>query len=100
MDSFLQLSYSQRRSAFLQADEKMNLQALSVEKDFWVCWTLRSLFSIPDIGSHLTFKGGTSLSKAWNLIQRFSEDIDIIVEKDILGFPGENTPDKAPSKKQ
>ena len=39
----------------------MGLQAVSVEKDFWVCWTLRDLFTLPGIGSHLTFKGGTSL---------------------------------------
>ena len=43
MDTFLQLSSEQRRSACLQVDEKMHLQALSVEKDFWVCWTLRKL---------------------------------------------------------
>lgn len=78
----------------------MGLQAVSVEKDFWVCWTLCELFTHPDIGEHLTFKGGTSLSKAWKLIQRFSEDIDIIVDKEILGFDGDAAPDKAPSNKQ
>ena len=100
MDTFLKLSSAQRRAACLQVDEKMHLQALSVEKDFWVCWTLRALFSMPSIGSHLTFKGGTSLSKAWKLIQRFSEDIDLIIDKKVLGFSGENAPDQAPSKKQ
>lgn len=83
--------------AFQQVDAEMGLQALSVEKDFWVCWTLRELFAVPDVGSHLTFKGGTSLSKAWKLIERFSEDIDIIVDKDVLGFGGEASPDKAPA---
>ena len=100
MDTFLQLSSERRRSACLQVDEKMHLQAMSVEKDFWVCWTLRALFSMPGIGSHLTFKGGTSLSKAWQLIQRFSEDIDLIIDKEILGFGDDNAPDRAPSKNQ
>ena len=78
----------------------MGLQAVSVEKDFWVCWTLRDLFTLPGIGSHLTFKGGTSLSKAWKLIERFSEDIDLIVDKEALGFGGDASPDRAPSKKK
>ncbi len=78
----------------------MGLQAFSVEKDFWVCWTLRELFTLSGIGEHLTFKGGTSLSKAWKLIRRFSEDIDLIVDKDALGFGGDSAPDKAPSNNQ
>ncbi len=55
---------------------------------------------MPGIGNHLTFKGGTSLSKAWKLIERFSEDIDLIVDKEVLGFGGDAAPDKASSKKQ
>jgi predicted nucleotidyltransferase component of viral defense system len=100
MNTFLQLPGARRLLAFQQVDETMGLQAASVEKDFWVCWTLRELFTLPGIGEHLTFKGGTSLSKAWKLIERFSEDIDIIVDKDALGFGGEAAPDKAPSNKQ
>ena len=67
MDDFLKLSPTERRLACIQVEEQMRLQAASVEKDFWVCWTLRELFTLPEIGSHLTFKGGTSLSKAWKL---------------------------------
>jgi hypothetical protein len=100
MNTFLQLPAERRRLAFQQVDEVMGLQAFSVEKDFWVCWTLRELFTLPGIGEHLTFKGGTSLSKAWKLIRRFSEDIDLIVDKDALGFGGRAAPDKAPSNKQ
>lgn len=100
MNAFLQLPAERRRLAFQQVDARMGLQAFSVEKDFWVCWTLRELFTLPDIGEHLTFKGGTSLSKAWKLIERFSEDIDLIVDKDALGFGGDAAPDKAPSNKQ
>jgi len=58
------------------------------------------LFELPEWGEHLTFKGGTSLSKCWNLIERFSEDIDIVIDRGALGFGGENAPENAPSKKQ
>jgi hypothetical protein len=100
MANFLNLSPEDRRLACLQVEDQKHLQAASVEKDFWICWTLNELFALPEIGSHLTFKGGTSLSKVWNLIQRFSEDIDIIVDKAPLGFGGDASPDQAPSKKQ
>jgi predicted nucleotidyltransferase component of viral defense system len=100
MNAFLNLPISERRLAFQQVESQMGLQAFSVEKDFWVCWALRELFTMPGIGDHLTFKGGTSLSKAWQLIQRFSEDIDIIVDKEVLGFGGDASPDKAPSNKK
>jgi predicted nucleotidyltransferase component of viral defense system len=46
-----------------------------------VCWTLRELFSLPGIGEHLIFKGGTSLSKVWRAIARFSEDIDVSLSR-------------------
>ena len=100
MDTFIKLPVARRLNAFQQVDAAMGLQAVSVEKDFWVCWTLRELFGMPGVGSHLTFKGGTSLSKAWKLIGRFSEDIDLIVDKETLGFGGDAAPDKAPSNKQ
>lgn len=100
MDAILQLSLSDRHAAWQKASEQLRLEAMSIEKDFWVCWTLRELFALPDIGTHLTFKGGTSLSKAWGLIQRFSEDIDLIVDKEVLGFCGDASPDRAASNKQ
>lgn len=100
MNAFLQTPEQRRLHAFQQVDAAMGLQAVSVEKDFWVCWTLRELFRLHGVGEHLTFKGGTSLSKAWKLIERFSEDIDIVVDKEVLGFGGDAAPDKSPSKKQ
>ena len=100
MNAFLSLSVEERHSAYTQVEDAMKLQSFSVERDLWVCWTLRELFTLPGIGEHLTFKGGTSLSKAWKLIQRFSEDIDLIVDKEVLGFGGDAAPDKAPSNKQ
>lgn len=57
-----------------------------VEKDFWVCWTLDYLFHACPWTEHLAFKGGTSLSKCFGLIQRFSEDIDIILDWRLLGY--------------
>jgi len=100
MNRFLELPDESRLSAFMEVKRSMGLDAFSVEKDFWVCWTLCELFTLHGIGEHLTFKGGTSLSKAWKLIHRFSEDIDLIVNKDVLGFSGDTAPDKAPSNKQ
>ena len=71
-----------------------------LEKDYWVCWILRELFRHSSWGDNLTFKVGTSLSKCWNIINRFSEDIDIVIDKGFLGFGGERSPENAPSNKK
>jgi predicted nucleotidyltransferase component of viral defense system len=91
MDTFLQLPLKERRVYFEQAEAMRGLPAAALEKDFWVCWILRELFQLPGIGERLIFKGGTSLSKAWGLIERFSEDIDLVIDRESLGFGGENT---------
>lgn len=57
-----------------------------VEKDFWVCVTLKFLFQKSRFGKSLVFKGGTSLSKAYGLIERFSEDIDLVLDWNLIGF--------------
>jgi hypothetical protein len=98
MERFIHLPAGERRLVFEQAAAEISLPAQSIEKDFWVCWTLRRLFFLPTFGPHLTFKGGTSLSKAWKLIERFSEDIDIIIDRKFLGFGNEHDPEQAPSK--
>lgn len=85
MDSYLNLPSDEQRIYCEQAAADLGLPAASIEKDFWVCWILKELFSLPGIGEHLTFKGGTSLSKGWGLIQRFSEDIDIVISRSRLG---------------
>ena len=74
-----------RRDAFIIAGERRVLLPLVMEKDFWVCWTLERLFALPDFSEHLLFKGGTSLSKVYGLIQRFSEDIDLSLSRSALG---------------
>ena len=88
MDDFVKLSAEDQRVYCEQAQAKLGLPPASIEKDFWVCWTLRELFNLPEWGEHLVFKGGTSLSKAWKLIERFSEDIDIVIDREFLGFRG------------
>lgn len=88
------------RLYFEQAQLQLRLPPASIEKDFWVCWTLMKLFSLPEWGTHLVFKGGTSLSKCWGLIERFSEDIDIVINRDFLGFGGDKSPEKETSKKK
>ncbi len=65
---------------------RRNLLPVMVEKDFWVSWTLAVLFAHPDFGGQLVFKGGTSLSKVFGVIGRFSEDIDLSVSPAFLGI--------------
>lgn len=93
MKGFLDLSMERRRAACAEVQARLHLPAVSVEKDFWVCWTLRELFGLPEIGPRLTFKGGTSLSKGWKLIERFSEDIDVVIDKEYLGYGGGASPE-------
>lgn len=74
-----------RLDLFLATANRLGAPVGNVEKDFWVCWTLNALYhERPPGGPRLLFKGGTSLSKAYGLIQRFSEDIDITVFRDDL----------------
>lgn len=95
------LSKEERQLFFQEASAELNIPFEIIEKDFWVVWTLDRLFNLEELKSHLTFKGGTSLSKVYGLIERFSEDIDVSIEKDFLGFgTPENDPDKAPSNKK
>lgn len=98
MNSVLKLTPTQRAELFNAAAQKLGIAPAALEKDYWVCWTLRELFSLPGISEHLIFKGGTSLSKVWRVIQRFSEDIDISLSKEWLGFGGENDPEKQPTR--
>ena len=100
MKEFIAMPEERRRLVCTETGAKMNLFEIAVEKDFWVCWTLHKLFGLPEWGEHLTFKGGTSLSKCWNLIDRFSEDIDIVIDRRALGFGGDNALERAASRKQ
>jgi predicted nucleotidyltransferase component of viral defense system len=86
-DNFIKLPVETRINVFTEAATKRALPSVAIEKDWWVTAVLRVLFSLPYAGQ-LSFKGGTSLSKCYNLIERFSEDIDIAVNREYLGFTG------------
>src|SRR3989338_5984026 len=84
MDKFLLLKDADKKTYFDVAMHELGVTSQLIEKDFWVCWMLKILFSLPASGSHLTFKGGTSLSKCYNVIKRFSEDVDVSIERTFL----------------
>ena len=86
-DNFIILPKQTRLNAFTETATKKALPAVAVEKDWWVTAVLRALFALPYAGN-LSFKGGTALSKCYNLIERFSEDIDIAIDREYLGFSG------------
>jgi Nucleotidyl transferase AbiEii toxin, Type IV TA system len=88
MDDFAKGKAAERQPYFEETAARRNSTATAVEKDFWICWTLRHLFLLEAI-PELRFKGGTSLSKVFGLIDRFSEDIDISINRAELGFSGE-----------
>lgn len=97
---FPELERADLHAFFSEAENRTGIRALMLEEDAWVCWTLRQLFSLPEARAHFIFKGGTSLSKVWKVIHRFSEDIDISLSREWLGFVGERDPEAAPNRKQ
>ena len=88
MNEFLKINKRRQTNAFEKVAKTLKIVPQAVEKDIWVTAILRALFALP-YAENLSFKGGTSLSKCYNLIERFSEDIDIAVNRELLGF-GEN----------
>ncbi len=88
IQSVISASDAERRDLFLATAARLGTAVQNVEKDFWVCWVLDALFNgFPADGPRLLFKGGTSLSKAFGLVSRFSEDIDITVFRGDIGHP-------------
>ncbi len=83
MDDLARGPASDRDAVFRRAGSDQALLAQLVEKDFWVCWTLLRLFE-PPLVEGMVFKGGTSLSKVWNAISRFSENIDLTIPRGTL----------------
>ena len=81
------LSKNECLEIYQEAHNTLGFSQVVIEKDWWVTAVLRALFSLP-YAENLSFKGGTSLSKCYNLIERFSEDIDIAVNRDFLGYSG------------
>ena len=83
-----ELNLEEKRTILLNTRKKAKFPLYIIEKDWWVVQTLR-LVSQMDIAKHIVFKGGTSLSKAWGLIDRFSEDIDLAINREFFGFSGD-----------
>lgn len=81
-DNFFNYSKEIQRAMLSGAESKLNVKARIIEKDIWICWVLQKLFTLPIA---MAFKGGTSLSKAYKLINRFSEDVDVTIDyKELL----------------
>lgn len=93
MDQFANDTPEQREEAFQEAAAQLGMSKAIIEKDFWVCWSLKQLFALPSFGDHMIFKGGTSLSKAYDVIHRFSEDVDLSLDRAQLGFEGDRDPE-------
>ena len=98
MDKVATMNVDARADLFRETSSQVGLPPALVEKDFWVCWTLKQLFCIEALAGNILFKGGTSLSKIFKAIHRFSEDIDLAVNFEMLGFTGARHPSAAPSR--
>ena len=83
-----EIDLEEKKTILLNTRKKVKFPLYIIEKDWWVVQTLR-LVSQMDIANNLVFKGGTSLSKAWGLIDRFSEDIDLAIDREFFGFSGD-----------
>lgn len=88
MNAWFELPEERKKLVLVQSAARKGLPAAAVEKDWWVTLTLQSIFELP-FADKIVFKGGTSLSKGWNLIQRFSEDIDLAIDREQFGFGGD-----------
>lgn len=96
MDKIASAGPRERAALFVQAaGRRPAIQAAVMEKDFWVCWTLRRLFDVLRFRPQLIFKGGTSLSKVFAAIDRFSEDVDLSLSRRDLGFADAHDPEQA-----
>ena len=87
MVKWLNIPIETQINAYNQVAEHIGIPPSVAEKDWWVVRTLGIIFET-NAAEHLVFKGGTSLSKSWNLIHRFSEDIDLAIDRRFLGFGG------------
>jgi hypothetical protein len=86
MHGILKYSKNNQKAIFENTAQKMGVRVAIIEKDYWVCLVLEYLFHKSEHKNNFAFKGGTSLSKCFGLIKRFSEDIDIILNWELLGF--------------
>jgi len=99
MKKFITLSQIERKNLIQKAAFDLGMRFDVVEKDIWVCYVLGKLFSLKELHGKLVFKGGTCLSKAYGLIERFSEDVDLTISKSCLNAEGtSNKPRKVESR--
>ncbi len=89
MKTLATLPENERRDLLLVMGEELGVPAVILEKDFWVCWLLGRIFDLPELGGTAVFKGGTSLSKVFRAIARFSEDVDLGISPVSLGWTDE-----------
>lgn len=89
-NNYFSLNPAQQRQVIEQTAAKLNLPVQAIEKDLWVTAILQVLFTLP-CARDLVFKGGTSISKVWNAINRFSEDIDLAIDRSLFDLDGELT---------
>lgn len=87
MNNYFNLSVKERKQVLEAAAGHIRLPMQAIEKDLWVTAILQIVFTLP-FANKLIFKGGTSLSKVGKLIERFSEDIDLAIDRSLLGFEG------------
>ena len=99
MDTVAHWAAEERAALFQETAVKRGIVPTIIEKDFWVCWTLRRLFAHLERRPAMLFKGGTSLSKVYGVIERFSEDIDLSLDRHDMGFSGERDPENVGSRK-
>jgi hypothetical protein len=98
--TFLRLPVYRQLDLLDKANKRFRLPEQSIEKDVFVCLLLENVMALPDIGEHLTFKGGTSLSKAHKITERFSEDVDLVVDRHALDLPDDGIPGPQHSPRQ
>lgn len=90
MKKFIKLNSDERKNLIQKVANDLGLRFDIIEKDIWVCYVLQKLFSCEQLKDNLVFKGGTCLSKAYDAIGRFSEDVDITINSNVLKISGES----------
>ena len=90
MNDYFQLSIEDKQRVLQQTSARLGLSPQAIEKDLWVTTILQIVFTLP-FADKLIFKGGTSFSKVWHQIDRFSEDIDLAVDRALFGMEGDLT---------
>lgn len=91
IENFNKLSQVQKEEVIFEYSKRTGIASNIIEKDIWVCYVLQTIFSDNDLKDKLVFKGGTCLSKAYNVIDRFSEDVDLAIDKNFLNIVDSST---------